>query len=111
MFKKLDNLLDVDEWDFSDEMPSVASFKTFLRMIIHNKVSKRPSLGATADGKIIGSWRDGEDRLVVECLPNDHVRWVGSRRIHGERISAAGTSPVSFLRTALQPYAPEIWFG
>ena len=111
LFRKLDDLLDADEWDFTDEIPSVASFKTFLRMIVHNKVTKRPSLGATSDGKIIASWRANGDRLVVECYGNDEVRWVASRHLAGKRVSAAGTSPVAFLRPALQPYAPEVWFG
>lgn len=111
LFQRLDDLLDADEWVFTDEMPSVASFKTLLRMIVHNKVTRRPSLGATPDGKIIASWRTGDDRLVVECFANDEVRWVASRHMAGKRVSAAGTSPVAFLRTALQPYGPEAWFG
>lgn len=111
LFKRLDDLLDADEWVFSDEMPSIGSFKTLLRMIIHNGVQKRPSLGATHDGRIIASWRGGDDRLVVESFPNDEVRWVASCTIDGKRVSAAGTSPVSFLRTALTPYHPEVWFG
>ncbi|HEY5409339.1 MAG TPA: hypothetical protein VIJ94_01305 [Caulobacteraceae bacterium] len=111
LFARLDHLLDADEWDFTDEMPSVESFKTLLRAIIHNHVKTRPGLGATRDGKIIASWRNGEDRLVLEAMPNDHVRWVASRHIGGDRISAAGTSPSRFLRSALQPYNPEVWFG
>ena len=111
LFQKLDDLLDADEWDFTHEMPSLESFKSFLRMIVHSRVTKRPSLGATSDGKIVASWRAGDGRLVVECLSNDDVRWVASRQIDGKPVSAAGTSPVAFLRTALQPYGPEIWFG
>jgi len=111
LFKGLEGLLDPDEWVFTDKMPSVASFKTLMRMIIHNHVARRPSLGATTDGKIIASWRSGEDRLVVEAFASDEVRWVLSRHVDGQRVSAAGTSPVAFLRTALLPYAPEAWFG
>jgi len=111
LFRQLDNMLDADEWDFSDEMPSVGSFKTFLRMIIHNKVRQRPGLGATIDGKIIASWTVGGDRLTVECLPDDTVRWVAVKYIDGKRVSSANTSPVALLRTFLAPYAPEIWFG
>ncbi len=110
-FKRLEGLLDPDEWVFRDKMPSVASFKTLMRMIIHNRVIRQPSLGATSDGKFIASWRSGDDRLVIENFASDEVRWVLSRHVNGKRVSAAGTSPVDFLRTALLPYEPEAWFG
>ena len=111
LFSRLDHLLDANEWDFSDEMPSVASFKTFLRAVVHNKVKRPPSLGCTRDGRIIASWRCGEDRLVLECMPGDQVRWVATRHIEGDRVSAAGTSPTKFIHNALKPYSPEVWFG
>jgi hypothetical protein len=111
LFKQLDNLLDAEEWDFSDEMPSVGSFKTFLRMIIHNRVKRRPGLGATSDGKIIATWTVGADRLTVECKSNDTVRWVATKYIAGDRVSSANTGPVSLLREFLAPFKPDLWFG
>jgi hypothetical protein len=111
LFKQLDNLLDAEEWDFSDEMPSVASFSTFLRMIIHNRVGRRPGLGATVDGKIIAAWTTDSDRLTVECQADDTVRWVATKYVNGERVSSANTCPVALLRTFLAPYLPEVWFG
>src|SRR5688572_28873507 len=33
LFRSLDNLLDVEDWDFSDDLPTVESFRTFLRMV------------------------------------------------------------------------------
>jgi hypothetical protein len=112
MFKQLGNLVDADEWDFSDELPSPASFKTFLRMIIHNQVKLRPGLGATSDGNIVAAWTTGRDRLTVECMPNDDVRWVVTRYLDGVRkVSSANTAPVDQLRALLAPLKPEVWFG
>jgi hypothetical protein len=111
LFAQLDNMLDPQEWDFSDEMPSTSSFMTFLRMIIHNRVVRRPGLGATTDGKIIAAWTAGHNRLTVECLPDDKVRWVAVKYVDGERVSGASSSPVALLRTFLAPFQPELWFG
>lgn len=111
LFKQLDRLLDEDEWDFSDEMPSEGSFKTFLRLIIHNQVKLMPGIGATSDGKIIAAWTSGKDRLTVECLADDTVRWVLATYENGRRISSASTGPVSALRKYLAPAKPEKWFG
>jgi hypothetical protein len=111
LFRQLDNLLDVEEWDFSDDLPSVESFRTFLRMVIFSRLKNRPSIGATADGRIIAAWASGKDRLTIECLPNDRIRFVLIKYIGDERISNAGTAPVQSLRAYLQPYEPEKWFG
>jgi hypothetical protein len=111
LFRQLDELLDVEEWDFDDIMPSVASFRTFLRLIIHNKVAKRPGLGATRDGKVIAAWTSGKDRLTVECQPDDTIRWVLVKYVGGQRVSSANTGPVGLLRKYLAPYDPGVWFG
>jgi hypothetical protein len=111
LFSQLDQLLDADEWDFDDAMPSVESFRTFLRLIIHNKVANRPGLGATRDGKIIAAWTAGKDRLTVECMPDDTIRWVLVKYEDGQRVSSANTGPVSLLRKYLAPYEPGVWFG
>ena len=111
LFRQLDGMLDPEEWDFSEEMPKVASFKTLLRLVIHNQIKRRPSLGATSDGRIIAGWIQSKDRFTVECLPDDTVRWVLVKYIDGARTSSAGTSPVSLLHRFLEPYEPSLWFG
>jgi len=111
LFRQLDSLLDEDGWSFEDKLPESSSFKCFLRMIIHNSPKVRPGIGASHDGNIIASWTVDRDRLTVECLPNDTVRWVITKYVNGDRISGAGSSPVKLLRTYLSPYEPERWFG
>lgn len=111
LFRQLDNLLDAEEWDLSDKMPSPESFRTFLRMIVHNKPARRPGLAATSDGKIIATWTEGRDRLTIECLPDDTLRWVLTKYVDGERLSSANTAPVRRLREILAPFHPESWFG
>lgn len=111
LFRSLDTLLDGEEWDFSDALPSEASFKTFLRMIVYLSSARRPSLGATADGHIVAAWTCGQDRLTIECLPDDSVRWVLAKCVAGERVSGAGRSSTRFLIEALRPYSPEQWLS
>ena len=111
LFRQLDDLLNPDEWELGDEMPSVASFRTFLRMIIHNKPSRRPGLGATVDGNIVAAWTMERDRLTVECLPTDRLRWSLVRYVGDERISSANSCPAAMLRDLLSPHEPRRWFG
>lgn len=111
LFSQLDSLLGVEDWDALDKPPSADSFATFLRMLIFLKPDRRPGLGATSDGQIIATWTAGEDRLTIECLAHDLVRWHLAATIKEERERAAALSPVSRLREVLAPYSPQRWFS
>jgi len=111
LFQSLDQLLDKEDWDFSDELPTEASFLTFLRMIIFLNVKDRPALGATSNGRIISGWMNDQERLQIECGPNDEVKWVIATWSNDHRESAAGRTVVSRLPQVLAAYKPERWFN
>lgn len=110
LFCELDDLLEEDGWVSGDRLPEIASFKTFLRLVIHLGHVRRPGLGSTHEGNIVAAWTTGRDRLTVECLAEDQLRWVLSKNINGEHVSVAGRCSVSFIPEALSPYSPEGWF-
>lgn len=110
LFQQLDNLLDVENWESDDLPPQLASFLTFLRLLVLLRPDKRPGLGATYDGKMIATWTSGTDKLTVECLSNDSVRWNLSVTIDGEIERAAAVTPLRRLGQVLKPYQPERWF-
>ena len=80
-------------------------------MLLLVRAKRRPGLGATSDGHLIAMWTIGNDRLTIECLPADEIRWVVFREIDGERESAAGRTVLARLPDVLEPYAPERWFA
>lgn len=110
LFRQFDSLLAVEDWDIADHPPSVESFSTFLRMLIFLKPERRPGLGASSDGTVIASWSDGNDRLTMECLKADVIRWHLSVTIDGEPERAAALTPVQRLASVLAPYQPSRWF-
>lgn len=89
-FRQLDELLDPEEWEPEDRPVSDASFRTFLRTIIHLGATRRPGIGATADGELIASWRRDDARLVIINFANDRVGWSISRVVDGEKEVATG---------------------
>jgi hypothetical protein len=103
LFRQLDSLLDYENWEPEDAPPTLASYLTFLRMLLDLKPTARPALGATSDERLVAAWTEGDDRLTIECLPNDEVRWVLSRNIDGDRESAAGITKASRLKHVLAP--------
>jgi hypothetical protein len=110
-FAQVDSLLDADEWDENDQPISAASFATLLRLLLLIRPKRWPGLGASMDGHVIAAWTTGENRLTVECFPEDRLRWVLVRYRDGERESTAGDTSVLRLPAILQPYEPQIWFG
>ena len=111
LFKQLDFLHSPKDWEEEDEPIQQASFATFLKAIVQIKPAKRPGLGLSYDGHLIAAWTNGPDRLTVEFLQNDRVRWVIGRQIEDESEQIAGQTVVSRLADTLEPYHPEIWFS
>ncbi len=110
-FAQLDNLLDFDEWDDKDLPVTDTSFKTLLRLLLLIRAKRRPGLGATSDGHIIAAWTAGANRLTIECLPEDQIRWIVIYHIDGERESAAGQTSIERVAEVLSPYQSKQWFS
>jgi hypothetical protein len=109
-FRQLDSLLEEESWDPADAPPTSDSFTTLLRMLLFLAPERRPGLGATSQGNFVAAWTVGNDRLTIEALPKDRVRWVVSCELNGAREAAAGSSTLSNLGGVLSPYNPDRWF-
>ena len=110
LFGQLDSLLALADWEVDDAPPTIDFYSTFLRMLTMLRPQRRPGLGATADGRLIAAWTIGDDRLTIECLPKDVVRWHLSVTIDGERERASAETPLPRLAAVLRPYDPGRWF-
>jgi hypothetical protein len=111
LFRQLDSMHDPAEWESGDEPVKQASFATFLKAIIRLKPQRRPGLGLSYGGNLIAAWTRDTDRLTIEFLPNDGVKWVIARR-HGDVIvRTAELTVVSLLDEGLASYRPEHWFS
>lgn len=110
LFAKLDALMDPQEWDSEFAMPSEQSFSTFLRLIIYLHPTKRPGLGLSANGNFLASWSHGDDRIVIESLADDEVRWVISRSAGDLRESGAGKTKIYRIPDVVHPYEPDHLF-
>jgi hypothetical protein len=111
LFRQLDSLHDSDEWEDDDEPINRSSFQTFLKAILTIKPERGPGLGLSRTGNLIAAWTTGRDRLTIEFLPNDQVRWVLSRYYDDEPVRIAGQMAVSRLVEQLAAYEPARWFS
>jgi hypothetical protein len=111
LFHQIDSLHDPAEWELGDEPLREASFSTFLKAILNIKPGRRPGLGLSSEGNLIAAWTYDSDRLTIEFLPSDRVRWVLSRRAEGDTERFAGETRVGRLFEGLKSFNPEHWFG
>lgn len=110
MFRQLDSLHDPEEWEPGDEPVQLESFRTFLRTILALKPSRGPGLGLSFAGNLIGAWTVADDRLTVEFLPEDMIRWVLRHTVDDVRERGAGETTVNRLASVLSPYDARRWF-
>ncbi len=111
LLSSLDRLLDSDDWDDGFDVPDLQSFSTLLRAIVYLHPTKRPGVGLSQRGTFLSAWRQESDRLVLEYLPEDEIRWVINRTIDGEKESGAGTSQIHRIPEVIAPYHPEPLFN
>ena len=105
------NLLDEDAWEEEDELPGMLAVSTFLRVLYQTAASRRPGIGTNGHGSISAFWTNGDNRLTVECLPDDRTTWVLTRVYDsGETERAAGECSSGRLNEVIGPYSPEVWF-
>lgn len=105
------NLMDEDAWEDDDELIGLEALSTLLMAIIHTKTSKRPSIGTNGRGSITAAWANGENRLMIECLPSGKAAGVLSRRM-GDDLERTAFDPVRTdrLPIVLAAYEPGVWF-
>jgi hypothetical protein len=111
LFGELDELLDIDNWHDDDAPLVPASFETYLKFLLFVRPDRKPALGISSDGNLLAAWTDGRNRLSLEMLPEDYIRWVLVNYSNDERESAAGQVQISRLKDRLAPFGVEKWFG
>jgi hypothetical protein len=109
-FSQLDGLMDVEQWDPEDRPVTEASFTTLIRMLVLLASERRPGLGASSDGHIVAVWAKDRNRLTIECLGGDAIRWVVLLYHDNQREIASGENQLDRLNDILQPYHPGRFF-
>ncbi len=110
LLSTLDRFLDPTDWEEDLLLPSEESFATFLRTVIYLHPTKRPGLGLSAKGNFLASWRRDRDRIVIEFLRKDGLRWVLSQTMNGSPESGAGINPIHRLPDLIAGYEPDRFF-
>jgi hypothetical protein len=109
LFRQLDSLHDPAEWEDGDIPVQQASFMTFLKAMLTINPQRRPGLGLSHGGNLIAAWTTGKDRLTIEFMPRDRIRWIISLHYDDGPVRYAGDAPVGRLIEGLARHNPEHW--
>ena len=74
VFKQLDQLLAVENWQDDSALILRATFVTFLRFIVLAAPTRLPNLGVGPTGNILAAWKHGDQLVAVEFLSEDRAR-------------------------------------
>lgn len=107
----IDSVLDEEEWDPDDKIPTENSFRTLIRMLLLLKVAHWPGLGVSNSGTVVASWANGPNRLTIDCLENDWVRFVIAAPSGDRTERTASECHIQRLTTLLAPHSPQKWFA
>lgn len=108
LFDMLDDLYDATSWDSDDPLTPLASFQTFVRLMLITKPDRFPGVGVTGDKGFAAAWYLGPDRLTIFSYPADRVRF--SLSIH-EGETANGSTTIQNFLSRLESYDPSRWFA
>lgn len=111
LYRQIDILHDPDDWEDEDKPISLLSFKTFLRWFFLSKPERPPGFGLSYTGNFIAAWASGKDKLILEFLPNDTIKWVVTKSYEGELERATGIARSARITSVLSPYSTEDWFN
>lgn len=98
LFKEFDYLLDVEGWDEEDKLPSVESYRRFLKWIIYAKDTSWTSLGIDDLGNMLVAWV-GEGRMMTANF-SDPVKWT-------KRVDSGGVPQISLGEFDLNYFAEK----
>jgi hypothetical protein len=110
IINRLNELLDPNDWDNGVPLPSIESFRTFLRLAVYVNPSRRPGLAIAPNGNFVAIWVNNEDRMFIETRAKDRMKWVLSKRAEGSSEIASGETKVHRVLEVTQPYDPENFF-
>lgn len=110
LFHQLDAMHKADDWDLDDKPVLQTSYSLFLKTITFLKPERIPSLGLSHTGNVLTAWITGNDRLILEFLPDDHIKWIVSGTFDNVTENSSGVTSILRLPKVLSPYYPDIWF-
>lgn len=110
LFNQIDLIHEPEDWDSDDEPVNKRSFMSFLRWYLVASPSTPPGFGLSSSGNLIAAWMLRKNKIILEFLPSDRVKWIVTRDVDGEAERASGVTKIKRLSEVLMPYGADDFF-
>jgi hypothetical protein len=78
IFKRLDSIINVEDWHEEDIFPRVDSFRDFLKWMIFSKNFSWASIGVSNEGNILVAWTTQDITLTANFWGQNRVTWTAT---------------------------------
>lgn len=102
IFKALNRLLDVKNWDNESNLIDTSAFRSYLRFIIFSRPTRTANMGVGKNGTLLAAWRRNSNQVAhIEFFPEDRCLAVVSASFVRGPETFVWKGPVARLRNAL----------
>ena len=88
IFAEFDYLLEHGAWDMEDVLPTVFSYRQFLKWLVYTSDRSWSSFGVGDDGSLLIAWKRSDSLMTASF--GQRVRWTQEFYAEGERQLASG---------------------
>lgn len=111
IFGQIDFLLNIDEWDGEDKIPSRMSYLTLLKAILFLRPKDFPSFGFSQAGTWTATWKSDDVMFFVDFLEADMLRWASAKKSEEGFGTAAGRVALIDVIPWVKASGAEHWFS
>jgi hypothetical protein len=104
IFKQIDMLHSLEDWDADSDLILPASFRTFLRFVVFSAPKRTPSLAIAPQGNPVASWVLEDKQVHVEFLPQDKANAVMSKITDRGPEASSWRGPVPNVKAAIEGF-------
>ncbi|MCA3264960.1 MAG: hypothetical protein ING19_02730 [Azospirillum sp.] len=111
IFKRLDEIHDIESWE-PGALPLVKdSFLAFLQTMFLLRPEAPPALGLSVSGQLLAAWVRGGDRLILRFLDRNRVRVVFNRGEGDTAETGTFEMPLDNLPARIAAIGGPAWLG
>lgn len=109
LFRQLDSLHDVAEWEPGTSPVTRSSFVGFLRAMFYVKPLRKPGLGLSVYGELLAAWTIGKDELTLRFMDENHARISVRREVGDKQEVGVYESAIDRLPDLLTAFNAKHW--
>jgi hypothetical protein len=111
VFKQIDFLHNLEDWEESSDLVIPESFRTFLRFVVFAEPRRIPALAIAPGGNPVATWLLGDKRVYVEFLPRDIANAILTKNTDRGPEALSWRGPITNLKSIITVFESYLALG